>query len=263
MANESNKLLRVYKISTPEQLAETFRSYPELTRSGLEKLLENDADAFSKAVPQAVDQQTGLFSKSHFENVLLPNAIKNAENNGDPLSYVLLDFDNFHDFNDQYSHTTGDAAIKSFANLLKSSFRISGDRRTSQIDTQDNKRTEDRRSAPSLDYVARLPEKYSHQGRVGYGEEFALVLYGCDGQTSLRSIKGFLDKVRKLEIPHENKKVGITVSGGIAVYKKGMGKAQLIAEADAALKYIKNNSKNDVALYSQIPKRFIPPNPSG
>src|SRR3989344_200102 len=63
-------------------------------------------------VPQVIDRQTGLLSKGYFEQHELPLALLKARTNEVPLSYFLIDLDDFHDFNEDYGHVVGDEAMK-------------------------------------------------------------------------------------------------------------------------------------------------------
>ena len=90
-------------------------------------------------------------------------------------------------------------AIKKFSELLRENFRRQKYRRSSDIEIGIEKRNNDKRKVTeSIDYVARMPEVYSHQGRVGGGEEFAVLLYGFDEFGTIDLIRKFLDKVRSI-----------------------------------------------------------------
>lgn len=80
----------------------------------------------------STDFLTGLFNKREFEFVVSQlnlNKLKNLE-----ISGIMIDINNFKRINDMYGHKSGDEALISIANILKSSvrkqdyvFRVGGD----------------------------------------------------------------------------------------------------------------------------------------
>ena len=255
--SEHPELVRIYETTTPEQLAELFRLRPDLTRSGLEKLLEISQEDFEKAVPQAIDQQTGLFSKMYFEKNILPLAIEKADKDGISLTYLSIDLDDFKKINTVYGERNGDEVIKSFSDLLKKSFRSIIGGKKAQIFVEQEKRNSDRREdASSLDYIARIHDRYTQEGRVGGGEEFAVILYGINETEAIRlATTRLLENVRKKEVQYQGGTIKFTFSGGIAQYERGMTAEQLILNATEARKYSKDNGKDKITPYSQIPKK--------
>lgn len=68
------------------------------------------------------DGLTQLFNRAQFESAL-PESVKTAEAGGEPLSLLILDVDNFKQFNDTYGHQTGDDVLKLVAESIGSSLR--------------------------------------------------------------------------------------------------------------------------------------------
>lgn len=251
--NLLQRLVELYEGTDTKTRAELFRSSPHLTRSALEEILKENTSLFKEIVPQAIDEQTGLFSKTYFENKLLIDAISMSNGNKVPLSYVLFDLDKFHVFNEHYGHVKGDEAIKKFADLLENSVRTK-DRRNVKIETPADRRTEKyrRKNESYSDFIARLPDFYGDSGRVGNGEEFAVILYGSDEKNALKIANRILEGVRKIKIPYEGQTIGFTASAGIAQYSSQMTAEELKQKADKALYWSKNNGRDKVTAYSQI-----------
>ncbi|MGL1894601.1 MAG: GGDEF domain-containing protein [Spirochaetaceae bacterium] len=68
------------------------------------------------------DDLTLLYSKQHFMN-LLDNESSRSKRYNIPLSLLIIDIDNFKQFNDSYGYFTGDRVIKETAGLISSLVR--------------------------------------------------------------------------------------------------------------------------------------------
>ncbi|QBG47976.1 GGDEF domain-containing protein [Verrucomicrobia bacterium S94] len=68
------------------------------------------------------DWLTGLYNRRYFEETLTDH-ISAARRYDRPLSLVLFDIDRFKQINDSAGHAAGDTALKSFAEILKSTAR--------------------------------------------------------------------------------------------------------------------------------------------
>jgi len=68
------------------------------------------------------DALTGLYNR-HYFNEAITREIKRAQRYGRTLSLLLMDVDNFKDFNDAFGHLQGDVVLKQVASFLKSQVR--------------------------------------------------------------------------------------------------------------------------------------------
>ncbi len=68
------------------------------------------------------DPLTGWYNRRHMEEAL-ERDICRANRSGRPLSLLMLDIDNFKDFNDAFGHEAGDVALQSMCRMLKSLIR--------------------------------------------------------------------------------------------------------------------------------------------
>lgn len=79
--------------------------------------------AFLSLNEQAMrDWLTGLHNRRYFEETL-PDHISAATRYNRELSLVIFDIDDFKQINDTHGHAAGDAALREFATLLKTTAR--------------------------------------------------------------------------------------------------------------------------------------------
>lgn len=158
------------------------------------------------------DDLTGLYCHRYFKDRLNEDFIK-ATRISKALSILMLDIDNFKDYNDRYGHTAGDIVLKEIAEILESSVEPG-------------------------DLVARYG-----------GEEFVLILLGKGkaeaqkfAETLRRKIESKVFLLRKL-------KTHVTVSMGCATFPKdSISEDELVRLADAALYEAKKLGRNKVCL---------------
>lgn len=133
-----------------------------------------------------------------------------ARRNLSPVGILLFDVDHFKRVNDEFGHETGDCVLKEITARLSSGLR-----------------------------------EYDGIGRYG-GEEFLIVLPGCDLVTTGR--RG--DQIRKLisnkPIISSVGTVDVTISIGAAVANESSSLESLLRCADAALYRAKRNGRNRV-----------------
>lgn len=156
------------------------------------------------------DPLTGVANRRHF-NIELERALAHSQENGAPLSLILIDVDYFKRFNDHYGHQVGDMCLKEVAQALKRSVRT-----------------------PS-DLVARYG-----------GEEFVLLLPNTDSEAATAVAQRLQDGLASLQLEHLASDVApwVTVSQGIASIVSGEGASQLLERADRALYRAKESGRN-------------------
>ncbi len=72
------------------------------------------------------DNLTGLFNQRHFYN-RLKEEIGRTKRLKHPLSLILLDLDNFKEFNDRYGHLAGDRMLETCGKIIRSHVRANVD----------------------------------------------------------------------------------------------------------------------------------------
>jgi diguanylate cyclase (GGDEF)-like protein len=171
----------------------------------------------------AVDALTGIANRRHFDR-MLERELRRARRNGEPLSLVFLDLDEFKLYNDTYGHARGDEVLRRVAQTLDETFRRGGD----------------------------LVARYG-------GEEFAVVLPGVDGRRAGLYAERLRRRIWRLAIPYPASRNAdrVTISGGVATLVEGEIAApdDLLYAADQALYRAKCLGRNRIMMAEVQPSR--------
>ncbi|MCR4402139.1 MAG: diguanylate cyclase [Firmicutes bacterium] len=158
------------------------------------------------------DSVTGLFNHRHFQE-RLAEELARCERYGRYLSLLMVDIDDFKQYNDVLGHPAGDAALKAVARLLT-------------------------RSVRSTDIVARYG-----------GEEFVVVLLEAHKTQALRVAEKIRERVEAYPFPDEDRIPSgrVTVTVGVATYPTdAKTQKDLIYLADMACYRGKREGRNRV-----------------
>jgi diguanylate cyclase (GGDEF)-like protein len=130
-----------------------------------------------------------------------------------PIAVAMADLDRFKQVNDTWGHPVGDTVLTEVAMRMTNSTR-----------------------------------PYDALGRYG-GEEFLLVLPGCDGESAFRTAQRVQLAVSDRSVGTSAGPVGLTVSIGVASSADlpGANASELVRAADAALYQAKREGRNCVA----------------
>lgn len=159
------------------------------------------------------DGLTEIANRRRFDETLEREWGRN-QRNARPFSLVMLDIDDFKQYNDRYGHASGDAALKMVARVLTRSLR-----------------------RPS-DFAARYG-----------GEEFVLILPDTDVAGGREIAEKVRDGVEQLAIPHEASVAAphVTVSiGGVTVCGGNDAAMSIVEAADAMLYEAKHRGRNRI-----------------
>jgi diguanylate cyclase (GGDEF)-like protein/putative nucleotidyltransferase with HDIG domain len=157
------------------------------------------------------DPLTKLPNRRGFRE-LLDLELERARRGGEPMAVLVGDVDHFKEVNDRAGHAVGDAALQRVATLL-------------------------REGARKIDVPARIG-----------GEEFAVILPGCDAQRAY----GVAERLRcALRDAFADDTVPITISFGIASHPAhAETAASLLRAGDEALYCAKESGRNRTVLHS-------------
>ena len=158
------------------------------------------------------DPLTQLANRKYFDTTI-EQAIEDARAKNEPLSLLMTDIDHFKNFNDSFGHLTGDQVLRLVAMSVKQNVK-------------------------GQDTAARYG-----------GEEFAVVL----PNTVLRSAITVADHIRRAVMTKELMKRStgehlgrVTISIGVATWRKSDTVASLIERTDTCLYAAKRHGRNRV-----------------
>jgi two-component system cell cycle response regulator len=158
------------------------------------------------------DALTGLWNRAAILDILL-REVPRAEREGRAVGVILADLDHFKHINDAHGHLAGDEALREVARRMTTVLR-----------------------------------SYDTTGRYG-GEEFLIVLPGCNAEASLRLAERVREHVAAQPVELDHARVELTISLGVAV-REGAAVAApaLLREADVALYRAKAAGRNQAVL---------------
>lgn len=190
-------------------VSEHNREVMSLTIHQLTKAIENSVLYEAARKMCVTDDKTRLYNHRYLIS-RLDLEIKRAKRFDRQMSCLMLDVDDFKDFNDRFGHLAGDDALTDLARIIKSACR-------------------------DIDIVARFG-----------GEEFTVILPETGVNGAETAANRILNAVRKNTFDTgKGNRTRITVSAGVACFpihaKDGSG---LLKQSDIALYAAKHDGKN-------------------
>lgn len=155
------------------------------------------------------DHLTGILNRRGLDNAY-EREISRAIRHQVPLCFALLDIDNFKQLNDMLGHQAGDDALVYLVESIKETTRPE-------------------------DVVSRYG-----------GEEFVILLPNTQLQEAVQILSRVRRTLTKKFFLHENKRLLITFSAGIAQHKPGESQDHIFKRADEALYRAKKSGKNQI-----------------
>lgn len=205
--NLLNQIQYIIKISDSYQL--------ELinTKDELESEIEERKKSEEKLKKISTrDQLTGLYNRREFEKIV-KKEWRNAIRKASPISLIMIDIDNFKEFNDNYGHLAGDNCLQKVSETMQNTLNR------------------------PRDFVARYG-----------GEEFVAILPDTDQEGACHVAESLRENIENSQIPHKYSPVSnfVTVSLGVATTIQAdlLVYEELLDEADSALYKAKESGKN-------------------
>jgi two-component system, cell cycle response regulator len=166
------------------------------------------------------DSLTGLMNRGEALDTL-DRELERARREQKPVAVILADIDHFKKINDTLGHLYGDEALKEITRRLRSKLRV-----------------------------------YDAMGRYG-GEEFLLILPGCNLASALERANQLREFVAREPVVSAGTARPVTVSMGVAV-SSGSGQVDpeaLLGQADAGLYAAKEKGRNRVEHVNTTPEK--------
>ncbi|WP_374584011.1 GGDEF domain-containing protein [Pseudoduganella sp.] len=157
------------------------------------------------------DQLTGSLNRRGLDDVFERETAR-ADRRGTPLCIAVLDLDDFKKLNDTLGHIAGDNALKHLVKVVKETLR-------------------------SMDVIARFG-----------GEEFLILLPETTIQAAEATMTRLQRELTRHFFMHENEKVLITFSAGVALRRPNENQTDLVKRADEAMYKAKKSGKNRVVV---------------
>jgi diguanylate cyclase len=171
--------------------------------------LESKLQHMSELVRE--DQLTGSLNRRGLDDVFERETAR-ADRRGTPLCVAMLDLDDFKRLNDTYGHQAGDAALRHLVKIVKETLR-------------------------SMDVIARFG-----------GEEFLILLPETSVEAASLTMTRLQRELTRHFFLHDNEKVLITFSAGVALRHPNEDQAALVKRADQAMYTAKKTGKNRVII---------------
>lgn len=159
------------------------------------------------------DPLTNVYNRRYMAE-FLDKSIAQAERENTPVSIVIIDMDNFKQFNDTYGHKCGDIVLQTFANFLVHHTRRS-------------------------DVVCRYG-----------GEEFVILMPNVSLKTGWERAENWRQDFSEMVIPYEEINFSATFSAGVATFPQhGTIGDSILQAADKALYQSKRSGRNRVTMF--------------
>ena len=164
------------------------------------------------------DPLTTLFNRRYLMETL-EREIRRAEREQSPVGMIMIDLDQFKEFNDTHGHPAGDVHLREFGLLLKRQIR-----------------------------EADIACRYG-------GEEFVLLMPGAPLEITCLRAEQLLERVRGLQVEYLGETLAsITISAGVANFPQhGSSGQEVLAAADVALYRAKAAGRDQVVVAASNP----------
>lgn len=172
---------------------------------------------YKKIKNQAIfDYLTNLYNHRYFYQKLAEEHERSKRYNA-IYSLIIMDIDNFKEFNDTYGHLVGDKVLKLVAMKIKENIR-------------------------AVDIAARYG-----------GEEFTILLPETYNKQAIVAAERIRTEIANAAIEVNNELLKITVSLGVSTYPHdSTDLTELLDRSDKALYFSKESGKNKVSNWSEI-----------
>lgn len=212
--NQANQLegriIVAHDITEHKSLENDLKYANEVLTLQLDKIDKLRAELQEQAIR---DPLTNVYNRRYLADYL-SREVARAAREGSALSIVIMDVDNFKNFNDTHGHKCGDVILQAIAGFLVDHTRRG-------------------------DIVCRFG-----------GEEFLILMPGASQEVALERAEAWRQAFSETPVEYEGIKYSATFSAGVATFPEhGLTDEALLQAADRALYRAKDSGRNKVALY--------------
>jgi diguanylate cyclase (GGDEF)-like protein len=206
------RIIVAHDITEHKWLENDLKYANEVLTRQLEEIEKLRAELQEQAIH---DPLTNVYNRRYMAE-FLDKEIARAEREKTPVSIVILDMDNFKQFNDTYGHKCGDIVLQFFANFLVDHTRRG-------------------------DVVCRYG-----------GEEFVILMPNAPFEIGYERAETWRQDFSEIAIDYDGMKLSATFSAGVACFPQhGSTGDSILQAADKALYRSKNTGRNCVTRYDK------------
>ena len=181
------------------------------------RTLASSLDTLGRQLEEArkeseTDPLTRVGNRKHFD-VMVQRSVQLFSLGRAPVCLLMIDLNKLKIINDSYGHNAGDAAITSVASALCTVFQRQSD------------------------VICRYG-----------GDEFAVILNGCDMPVAQTLARRLVEQVRSLPLPTDRMEFALGASVGVAQLAAGEDVTQWVARADRAMYQAKRQATTSVMI---------------
>lgn len=200
-------------------LVNKYRNALKEKQESVDKIIENKTSEMKLQIQELEKSNENLYEIAHTDYLTQTMNRRNffihaqsnfsdAKKKDELLCVVMIDIDNFKNFNDKYGHSIGDKVLVLFANSIKNN----------------------------------ITEK-TILGRIG-GEEFALIIKNTKLEDAIKKAEKLKQKIEEIELEVDGKILNITASFGVSDNQNCANIDEMLQRADNLLYTAKESGRN-------------------
>lgn len=186
------------------------------------------------------DNLTTLYNRAYLF-FRLNSEVLRAKRYNRPLSLIIMDMDNFKQFNDRYGHPVGDQLLRVLSRTIRSNIRYSTGKSSYELDIPCRYGGDE--------FAIILPETTTAQATV-VAERIRKEIHVKCGHEMMELIQAAADS-HPMEVP------AVTVSVGVASFPEHASETEALVKAADVAMYVSKRSERDKVVVSETAPSFV------